>query len=174
MTLWDDTFQKEEEDDGSAKLNHWNWYTKAPLCGFTSKDLKKHEMRAQEKAKRKLGDIGELWVEDKGHDQTLFSDEYFASVPGSKVWQMKWTLHWLPSTRLGKKTHSLCFHHDDKVVEKIPYSVLKQEALGILGRAPERSSLSSVVSSSRGGSINQRIGNPVMERVLNSSPRFNR
>lgn len=101
-------FQKEEEDDGSAKLNHWNWYTKAPLCGFTSKYLKKHEMRAQEKAKRKLGDIGEPWVEDKGHDQTVFSDEYFASVPG--VWQMKWTLHWLPSTRLGKKTHSLCFH----------------------------------------------------------------
>lgn len=135
-----------------------------------SKDLKKDEMRAQEKAKRKLGDIGEPWVEDKGHDQTVFSDEYFASVPG--VWQMKWTLHWLPSTRLGKKTHSLCFHHDDKVAEKRPYSVLKQEALGILGRAPERSSLSSVVSSSRRGSINQRIGNP--ERVLNSSSRLNR
>jgi len=64
--------------------------------------------------------------------------------------------------------------HSLKVVEKRPYSVLKQEALGILGRAPERSSLSSVVSSSRRGSINQRIGNPVMERVLNSSPRFNR
>ncbi len=47
-----------------------------------SKDLKKDEMRAQEKAKRKLGDIGEPWVEDKGHDQTVFSDEYFASVPG--------------------------------------------------------------------------------------------
>ncbi|KAG6752972.1 hypothetical protein POTOM_043014 [Populus tomentosa] len=55
---------------------------KSPLCGFTSKYLKKHEMRAQEKAKRKLGDIGEPWVEDKGHDQTVFSDEYFASVPG--------------------------------------------------------------------------------------------
>ena len=82
MTIWDETFQKEEEDDGSAKLNHLNWYTKAPLCGFTSKDLKKHEMRA--KAKRKLGDIGKPWVEDKGHDQTVFSDEYFASVPGEK------------------------------------------------------------------------------------------
>ncbi|KAM7460529.1 hypothetical protein LguiB_036129 [Lonicera macranthoides] len=38
-------------------------------------------MRA--KAKRKLGDIGKPWVEDKGHDQTVFSDEYFALVPGS-------------------------------------------------------------------------------------------
>lgn len=43
-------------------------------------------MRAQEKAKQKLGDIGEPWVEDKGHDQTVFSDEYFASVPGSKAY----------------------------------------------------------------------------------------
>jgi hypothetical protein len=40
-------FQKEEEDDGSARLNHWNWYTKAPLCGFTSEDLKKHEMQTK-------------------------------------------------------------------------------------------------------------------------------
>lgn len=39
-------------------------------------------MRAQERAKRKLGDIGEPRVEDKGHDKTFFSDEYFASVPG--------------------------------------------------------------------------------------------
>ena len=30
-------------------------------------------------------DIGEPRVEDKGHDQTVFSDEYFASVPGSTV-----------------------------------------------------------------------------------------
>ena len=29
--------------------------------------------------------LGEPWVEDKGHDQTVFSDEYFASVRGSKV-----------------------------------------------------------------------------------------
>lgn len=58
MTFWDET----QEDGGSAKLNHLNWYTKAPLCGFASENLKKHEMRAQEKAKRKLGDIGEPWV----------------------------------------------------------------------------------------------------------------
>lgn len=40
-------------------------------------------MRAQEKEKRKLWDIGEPRVEDKGHDQTVFSDEYFASRQGS-------------------------------------------------------------------------------------------
>lgn len=47
-------------------------------------------MRA--KAKRKLGDIGKPWVEDKGNNQTVFSDEYFASVPGSLTNEVNSTL----------------------------------------------------------------------------------
>lgn len=44
------------------------------------------------KCGRKLGDIGKPWVEDKGHDQTVFSDEYFASVPGSLTNEVNSTL----------------------------------------------------------------------------------
>jgi len=111
--------------------------------------------------------LGSL-LEDKGHDQTVFSDGFGTGLNSltNDVNSPSLLPLRLPSTRLGKKTHSLCFHHDDKVVEKRPSSVLKQEALGIHGRAPERSSLSSVVSSSRRESINQRRGKEVMERVL--------
>ncbi|KAI3776164.1 hypothetical protein L1987_45934 [Smallanthus sonchifolius] len=46
--------QKEEEDDGSVKLNHLNWCTKAPLCGFNTKWGKQSESNGRKTSGRAL------------------------------------------------------------------------------------------------------------------------